>query len=111
MGEAAVAERCRHRAAIERHLAHDVVEFAGGDAGADVVDHRIEDFGGEPPGAAHAFEAFGAVELDRAVAQHKLAVDHCLVFGHGAHVATKRRNCDPLKPLSFRGGVGVGAIK
>ena len=45
----------------------DVVELLGRDAGDHVGDQRIEDLGGETPGAAHAFEAFGAVQLDDAV--------------------------------------------
>ena len=49
-------------------LVDDVVERLRRDAGHDVGHERIEDFGGEPAGAAHAFEAFGSVQLDDAVA-------------------------------------------
>ena len=47
----------------------DVVEFLRGHARADVRHQRVEDFGGEAAGAAHALEPFGPVELDHAVAR------------------------------------------
>ena len=45
----------------------DVVEFLRRNAGDHVRSQRVEDLGREPAGAAHAFEAFWAVELDGAV--------------------------------------------
>ena len=59
----------------------------GGDAGHDVRHQRVEDLGGEPAGPAHAFEPFGAVELDDAVA----GLDPVVggdgdIFGHAAQI-------------------------
>ena len=57
MGIAAIAQRRGHGAAIEGHLAHEVVDRAGGDAGFDHLRDLVEDFRREPPRAAHPFEA------------------------------------------------------
>ncbi len=66
-GVTAVAEGRGDRARSDRHAVYDIVELLGRDARNDVRHERIEDLGGEPPGAAHAGEAFGAMELDDAV--------------------------------------------
>ena len=64
LGIAAIAERRREAAGVERHLVDDIVELLRRDAGHDVRRERVEDLGGEPAGAAHAFEALGTVKLD-----------------------------------------------
>ena len=79
---AAVAQRGRDRPAVECHLSHQVVDGGGGNAGADVRSHLVEDFGGQAPGLAHALEPAGAVELDGAIAQQDVAIVHDHVFGH-----------------------------
>ena len=70
LGVAAIAERRRHarrrRASCWWTMSSS---SCGRDAGHDVRGERVEDLGGEPAGAAHAFEAFGPVELDHAVAR------------------------------------------
>ncbi len=68
LGVAAVAERRWNAAAVDRHAIDDIVELLRRDAGDDVRRKRVEDFGGEPAGAAHALEPFRAVQLDDAVA-------------------------------------------
>jgi hypothetical protein len=65
---AAIAERCGNRAAAQRHLADDVVQFFGRHAGHNVRHQRVEDFGREPTGLAHAFKALGSVQFDDPVA-------------------------------------------
>ncbi len=87
MGEPAIAQRCRDRAAIQHHLAHEIVNLAGGDAGEHLVHQRIEDVGRQPPGPAHAFEAFRAVQLDGAVAIDGHVGGDVLIFDHGGDVA------------------------
>src|SRR4051794_29539049 len=64
LGVAAVAERRGQAAAVDRHLVDNVVERLGRDAWNDMRHQRVEDFGGEPSGAAHALEALSPVELD-----------------------------------------------
>ena len=96
LGIAAVAERRGHAAAVERHPVDDVVELLGGDAGNDVRHERVEDLGGEPAGAAHALERFGAVELDHAVARFDAVVGgDSDVLSHGRHRHSGKPNRSP----------------
>ena len=67
LGIAAIAERRRQPAGIACHLVDDIVQFLGGDAGHHVRRERVEDFGGEAAGLAHAREALGTVKLDNPV--------------------------------------------
>ena len=73
---------------------HEIVERLGGHARLHQRDERIEVFRGQPPGPAHAFEGLRPVQLDGAVAQENLAVGHCLVLSHAAHVASAARFCE-----------------
>ncbi len=84
MRVAAIAERRGHAAAGDRHVADDIVELFGRDAGDDMRHQRVEDLGGEAAGLAHAFEACGPVELDRAIARLRHVFSDGDIFGHGA---------------------------
>ena len=64
----AIAERRGDPAGAKRMLANEVVQLLRGHSGHDVRDERVEDLGREPTGAAHAFESFGTMQLDHAVA-------------------------------------------
>jgi hypothetical protein len=63
MGIAAIAQRGGHRAGVQRHLAHDIVDGGGGHAGLHQRRHGIEDLGREAPGLAHALEPGGPCSL------------------------------------------------
>ena len=97
---AAIAERGRHRTAVERHLPHQVIDRTRGHARADVRGHFVEDFRREPPGLAHALESGGAVQLDGAIARKDVRFVHDHIFGHGAKIAALAENCDPCAPLT-----------
>jgi hypothetical protein len=82
-GEAAIAERGGDAASGNRHAVDDVVNLAGGDAGDDVGDERVEDGRGELAGGAHRGERFGAVELDHARTGFGAIIDgDADIFGH-----------------------------
>ena len=49
---------------IEDEVVAELVELAGGDARHDMRRDEVERLGGQAAGPAHAFEAFGAVQLD-----------------------------------------------
>ena len=68
-----------------------------GPGGLEALKMAVEDFGGQPPCLAHAFEPFGSVELDGAVADDGLGAGNGLVFGHGPHIASAKRKCDPRR--------------
>src|SRR6185312_7220716 len=63
----AIAERRGDRAMVLDELVTEPVELGGGHARLDMGRDEIERFGRQPAGAAHAFESFGAVKLDRAL--------------------------------------------
>jgi hypothetical protein len=84
VGIAAVAERRRNRTSIERHLAHGVVDFRGGDSRADDRHQRVENLCRQPACAPHAVEPGRSVKLDRAVARLHLGVVDGQVVGHRA---------------------------
>ena len=108
---AAIAERRRDRAAVERHLAHHVVERGGGDAGLDQRRQRVEDLGGEPPGAAHALERLGAVELDGPVAQDRFVVGNDLILIHAANIGDGAAECEPVSRVPARTPRGTAASR
>jgi molybdenum cofactor synthesis domain-containing protein len=71
--------------------ADQVVELLRGNAGDDVRDQRVEDLGGEPSGAPHAFEAFRPVQLDDAIARLGTIVGgNSDVLSHCANIGTGR---------------------
>ena len=82
MGIAAIAQGRRHSAAIQRHLADDIIQFLRGNARLHHRRQRIEDFGGQPASAAHPLKAFRPMELDRAVTQDGLGSGYYLILGH-----------------------------
>ena len=85
---AAIAEGGGDRAAGAHLGEDDVVELAGGDAGHDVGDERVEDLGGDPAGGAHAGKALRAVQLDRAVtADDGVVAIEIMNVGHSADIA------------------------
>ena len=47
---------------------------------------RVEHFGRGAAGAAHAFEGFGSMELDRPAAADHLGAADRLIFGHGMDI-------------------------
>ena len=84
---AAIAERCGHRAGIQHHPPHCIIDAAGGDAGLYEIGAGIEDLGGQRACLAHGGKAFGTMQLDGAVAVDGLIAVNELVFVHGAHIA------------------------
>ena len=84
---AAIVQRCRNASLTQHMFAHDVVELACGDTGHDMRNECVEDLGGKPPGPAHAFEPFGSVQLDDAIARLDAVVDSDGdIFGHAVHI-------------------------
>ena len=82
MGEAAIAQRCGHCAAIQHQAAHLVVNRLRGYAGDDEGGQFIKDFRRQPPGAAHPFEPFGPVQLDGAIPIDGHVGGYVLIFDH-----------------------------
>jgi hypothetical protein len=76
-----------------------VVDRTGGNTRLDEVGQLVEDFRGQSPGLAHAFEASFAVQLDRAVAIDGLIRLDYLIFGHAAHIGGCGRNCERTSAL------------
>ena len=74
--------------------ADEIVELLRRNARNDVGHEPIEDLGGEPAGAAHAFECLVPVKLDHAVAGFGaiLGAD-CDIFGHGDQIVAVAANC------------------
>ena len=94
VGETAIAERRGHGAGGKGLLAHEIVELASGHAGHHQRYQRVEYFGGQSAGAAHALEPFGPVQLDRAGAGLRSGVFYGQIVCHAAYITTDLRICE-----------------
>ena len=83
MGVAAITKRCGHRACIQCHLAHTVINALRGDARFHHGGHFIKNARSKAPCLAHAFKAFFGVKFDGSVAVDGVCAIDELVFGHG----------------------------
>jgi hypothetical protein len=88
---AAIAQRGGHRAPVQRHLPHDVVERASGDAGLHMGHQRVQDFGSEAARLAHAFKGFRAVQLDRGRAGRHRLRGGVHICSHGGNIMAPAR--------------------
>src|SRR3546814_2007358 len=71
-------------------VADHLVERLRLDAGHDVRDEHVEHLGGEPPGAAHAFERGLVEQLDGAGAAHRGIGGDGHIIGHGRRYSGNR---------------------
>src|SRR5206468_12123199 len=99
LGVAAIAERGRKPAGVDRHAIDEVVDFLRGDAGDHVRRDRVEQLGGETTGAAHAFEALGPVQLDDAIARFDPIIGgDGEVLSHGPKIGTEQAEVEWEQP-------------
>ena len=87
LGVSAITESCRHSTRVERHPLDDRVNLSGCDAGNHLRHQRVEYFGGEAAGAAHALEPLGPVQLDHMAARFRPVFGAYFdIFGHGLKI-------------------------
>ena len=78
----AVAKRRGHRARIEHHAPHRIINAAGGDARPDQIGAGIKYLGRQATGLAHRGKAIRPVQLDGAIAVDARGAVNKLILVH-----------------------------